>query len=346
MSKISHKVKNHNIANPIDLSKDYSVKEQCIRESYSHYEDSILRFLLESFLPHKDIVIPSIKSNICNIPTQDSFVWFGHSSYMLWLNGKSILFDPLIGDNASPLPYMFRAFNGADIFSAGDFGSIDYLIITHNHYDHLSKASILALKDKIKCIIVPLGIGKILRKWGMCSHHIVELDWGENISFEYLKIHCLPSKHYSARSFFDKNTSLWACFVVQGGDERNGYKNIFCSGDSGYGGHFRVIGEQFQNMDFAFIENGQYNMRWAQNHLFPHQTLQAAIDIRCKRLMPIHNSKFALAPHHFAQPLESLCALYDLEKKDYPFLLLTPRIGEILPLWEDISTTRWWEQTT
>lgn len=62
--------------------------------------------------------------------------------------------------------------------------------------------------------------------------------------------------------------------------------------------------------------------------------------------MPIHNSKFALAPHHFAQPLESLCALYDLEKKDYPFLLLTPRIGEILPLWEDISTTRWWEQTT
>ncbi len=339
MLKHSRRFENDPIVYPTQTLKPVGAKEQHIIESYSHYEDSIMRFLFKSFLPHKHITIPSIKSNLYNMPAQDSFVWFGHSSYMLWLDSKSILFDPLIGDNASPLPYMFRAFNGADIFSASDFSSIDYLIITHNHYDHLSKASILALKDKIKCAIVPLGIGKILHKWGIKS--IIELEWGQNIEIENLTIHALPTKHYSTRSLFDKNMSLWACFVLQSRG-----KNIFCSGDSGYGEHFRVFGERFGGFDFAFIENGQYNMRWAQNHLFPHETLQAAIDIKCKRLMPIHNSKFALAPHHFTQPLESLCALYDLGNKDYPFLLLTPRIGEILPLWENINTMRWWGQLT
>ncbi|MCH5313381.1 MAG: MBL fold metallo-hydrolase [Helicobacter sp.] len=338
MSKF--KAKNHPATYLTQAFQAHNAKEQHIIESYSHYEDSLIRFMLKAFSSHTDVHIPSFKSDIRTIPSQESFVWFGHSSFMLWLNGKSVLVDPLIESAASPLPCMFRAFKGADIFSASDFGVIDYLIITHNHYDHLSKKSIRALAEKIQCAIVPLGIGKILRKWGIASHCIIELSWNECVTLGDIKIHCLPSKHYSTRSFFDKNTSLWASFMLQTDN-----KNIFCSGDSGYGGHFKVIGEQFECVDFAFIENGQYNMRWAHHHLFPHQTLQAAIDIKCKKLMPIHNSKFALAPHHFTQPLKALYALYEGRRLESlcDFTLLTPCIGEIVPLWEERATSRWWE---
>lgn len=82
--------------------------------------------------------IPSIKSDL-KAPQKDSFVWLGHSSYMLWLDGKSILIDPILQDNAAPVPLIIKAFDGADIYTPEDLPNIDFLIITHNHYDHLSK---------------------------------------------------------------------------------------------------------------------------------------------------------------------------------------------------------------
>lgn len=321
-------------------------------------KDSMFAFFRGAFSKHKDITIPSVKSDLSQIPSKDSFVWLGHSAFMLYIKGKTILFDPIFEGVASPLPMMIRAFNGADIYRADDFKQIDYLLITHNHYDHLSKDTVMALKNRVKRAIVPLGMGRYMRDFGIESHRIVELDWEQEISLDSITFTALPTRHYAMRGL-SANSCLWACYAITYQADsvnfiesaKSKMRRIFASGDSGWGAHFRAIGERFGGFDCAFIENGQYNVRWADNHLFPHESLQAAIDLMAEYVVPIHNSKFALAPHFWKQPLECLYGLYGeyCARSDYagskklPFHLLTPRIGEVLPLYEAIQTTRWWE---
>ncbi|WP_181881838.1 MBL fold metallo-hydrolase [Helicobacter sp. MIT 14-3879] len=342
------RARNHSMVIPTSLIVG-SDKELRIIESYTTYpkvrgNKSMFRSLLQTFFMQESVNIPSVKSDIKTIPKQDSFVWFGHSSYMLWLNNKTILLDPVLDSTASPLPFVFKPFKGADIFSSNDLPSIDYLVITHNHYDHLSKISLMLLKDKIGHVIVPLGIGKYLKSWGIEESKIIELDWEEEFSRDDFTFYCLPTQHYSARNLFDSNTSLWACFVLEYRTSES-VKNIYFSGDSGYGGHFKVIGKRFRKIDFAFIENGQYNIGWAKHHLFPHQSLQAALDLNAEKMMPIHNSKFKLAPHFWSEPLELLYALYQegLRNNRLNFSLITSKIGEITPLWKAVETLCWWQ---
>ena len=292
--------------------------------------------LLKELLSPDKVKIPSIKSDLLQIPNEDSFVWFGHSSLLLWLNGKTLLIDPVFS-SASPFPFLIKPFSGTDIYSTNDLPLIDYLFITHNHYDHLSKPTIRALQEKVGRVIAPLGVGKYLIKFGINPSKIYELDWNESLRLDCaLCVHCLTARHFSGRGLFDRNKSLWASFMLKSGD-----REVFLSGDGGYGGHFKEIGERFKCVDFAFIENGQYNTRWAKMHSFPQESLQALKDLNAKKAMPIHNSKFKISTHNWHDPLSSLFALYakDLNAN---FTLITPKIGAITPFWKDIKTPHWW----
>lgn len=168
---------------------------------------------------HRDITIPSVKTDLrAFVPEHDSFVWFGHSSLLFWIGGKTIAIDPVLDGSAAPLPFIIRPFSGADIYSSRDLPDIDYLIITHNHYDHLSKKSIKLLARRVGLVIVPLGVGKYLQKWGIESSRIFELDWGEDMALsETLRVYCLPARHFSGRKMVDMNASLWASFVLECG---------------------------------------------------------------------------------------------------------------------------------
>ena len=285
--------------------------------------------------------IPSVKSDL-KAPQKDSFVWFGHSSYMLFLDGKSVLIDPILQDNAAPVPLIVKAFEGADIYSPDDLPKVDFLIITHNHYDHLSKKTLKKLAHKVERAIVPLGVGKYLKAWGIDEGRINELDWDEVAEFNGFAFHCLTARHFSGRGVFDQNKSLWASFLL----EFKG-KRLFFGGDSGYGAHFAEFGERFGGVDLAFLENGQFNKGWAQIHAFPHQSLQIAKDLRAKAVMSVHNSKFKLAPHAWNEPLEQLYTLYIQGKSqgNFDFALFTPQIGQIVPLWDDeFKSEIWWKE--
>lgn len=329
-------------------------------ESKRESSESKFKAIL-ALLKTPNITIPSIKSDLSAISGQDSFVWFGHSSYMLSLGGKTLLIDPILGDNAAPLPFIIAPFKGADIYAPSEIPPVDFLIITHNHYDHLSKKTLKALLGKVKCAIVPLGVGKYLRAWGLDEDKIVELDWGEVADFGAFRFHCLTARHFSGRGLTDGNKSLWASYLLEysadlgresssdfSGDSRHESKKpreskkIFFGGDSGYGAHFTEFGKRFGAIDLAFLENGQYNTQWAKIHAFPHQTLQIAQDLNAKAIMSVHNAKFNLSTHEWNAPLERLYTLYTQGK--YDFALLAPKIGEIVSLWSDKKANfhAWW----
>jgi L-ascorbate metabolism protein UlaG (beta-lactamase superfamily) len=280
--------------------------------------------------------IPSIKTDLKNLPTdQNVLVWFGHSSYFIQLDGKKILVDPVLSGTASPLAFTTRSFEGSDVYSTNDFPEIDYLFITHDHWDHLDYETILKLKPKIKKVICSLGSGEHLEYWGYDERIIEEKDWGESISFDNgFIVHATPARHFSGRSFV-RNKALWVSFVLQSPTTK-----IFIGGDSGYDTHFADIGKTHGPFDLAILENGQYNKSWRYIHMMPDEVLKAAKDLDAKRLFPVHSSKFALSLHAWDEPLREITKF----NTEIEMPLVTPRIGEVVDLKSSGQEfERWWE---
>ncbi len=279
--------------------------------------------------------LPSIKTDLKNIPlTQNVLVWFGHSSYFIQLNGKRFLIDPVFSGRASPIPGSAKSFKGTDVYSTDDMPDIDVLLLSHDHYDHLDYRTIKKLTPKIKHIICGLGLGEHLEHWDVDPSNIIEKDWNETIIIaDDVTLHTTPARHFSGRGF-QKNNTLWLSFVLETPDFK-----IFLGGDSGYDNHFADIGETFGGFDLAILENGQYNEAWHEVHMMPEEVLTAAQDLKAKRIMPIHLSKFKLGFHPWDEPMTKLTEL----NQSVNIPLLTPIIGELVNLDDlDRPFKEWW----
>ena len=290
------------------------------------------------FGPHPDKTptkdIPAVKTDLKKLPAEeDLLVWFGHSSYYFQLNGNRYLVDPVFSNNASPLPHNVVPFGGTSLYSAEDMPEIDYLIITHDHYDHLDYETIQTLKPKVKHVIAGLGVGSHFRYWGYDNNIIEETDWNESIDIEGGRIHALPARHFAGRLF--ENRTLWTSYLI----ESNGYK-LYIGGDSGYDDHYKMIGDKFGSIDFALLEAGQYDKNWREIHQFPENTVQAAQDLRAKKMFAGHNSKFCICNHPWFDPLVNVSRL----ARSKNIVLLTPKIGEVVRL-RDMSQkfSEWWK---
>lgn len=285
--------------------------------------------------------IPVVKTNLKTIDLEeDVLVWFGHSSYFLQIDGIKLLIDPVFSGHASPFKGSIAAFKGSNYFQVEHLPDIDYLLITHDHYDHLDYKTIKELhqQNKIKTIVCGLGVGSHFEHWGFSNERIVEMDWNETVELtKTIKLHTTPARHFSGRSFIRNNT-LWLSYVLE-----TSTKKLFLGGDSGYDSHFKTIGEKHGPFDFALLENGQYNLAWEAIHLLPEQLIQAAIDLQVKNLIPVHSSKFKLAMHPWNEPLEKVSQLHK-EQKDI-FHLITPKIGEKVNLkLTNRLTSKWWRE--
>lgn len=280
--------------------------------------------------------IPSMKTDLFTLdPNQDILVWFGHSSYYMQLEGKRILVDPVLSGYASPFSFTTKAFKGTDQYTVEDIPEIDYLFISHDHYDHLDHKTIKKLKPKIKQVICGLGTAEHLEYWGYDPLIIIEKDWNESFDIGHFTVHTVPARHFSGR-LFKRNQSLWMSYVLQTPNLK-----IFIGGDSGYDTHFADIGEKFGPFDLSIMENGQYDDSWNLIHLMPDQFLQAARDLKSKRVFPVHGSKFALANHAWDEPLVRITEL----NRDLQVPLITPIIGEPVYLNENTQQFRtWWEE--
>ncbi|RYD76005.1 MAG: MBL fold metallo-hydrolase, partial [Sphingobacteriales bacterium] len=174
--------------------------------------------------------LPSVKTDLAKLPADSNFlIWFGHSSYYMQLDGKKFLVDPVFSGSASPLPGGTKAFMGTDIYKVEDFPAIDFLLITHDHWDHLDYKTIKALKSKTSKVVCALGVGEHLEYWGYDNKTIIEKDWYDSIDLAPgFKITLTPGRHFAGRTF-KRNTSLWTSFVL-----KTPTQNIFLGGDSGY----------------------------------------------------------------------------------------------------------------
>ncbi|MDP4151256.1 MAG: MBL fold metallo-hydrolase [Bacteroidota bacterium] len=280
--------------------------------------------------------LPFVCTDLFSLPAdRPSVVWFGHSSYLMKVEGVHILVDPVFGGNASPLSFFARSFPGTDVYTPDEFPVIDALIITHDHYDHLDYRSIRQFAPKIRHVYTSLGVGAHLEYWGIDPSGITELDWDDGARIaDDLFLTAKPARHFSGRTF-KRNQTLWSSFVL-----RAGPWSFFLGGDSGYGDHFQTIGEQCGPFDLAILECGQYGKNWPQIHMFPDQTLLAASALRAKTLLPVHWGKFSLSLHDWDEPIRTLVAAAADKGVD----ITTPMIGEPLIIGHEIPRTKWWEQ--
>ncbi|WP_348798194.1 MBL fold metallo-hydrolase [Flavobacterium adhaerens] len=282
--------------------------------------------------------IPSVKTDLLNLPIEkDILVWFGHSSYFIQIEGKKILVDPVFSGNASPIPGTTKSFDGADIYTTEDLPEIDYLLITHDHYDHLDYKTILKLKNKVKKVICGLGVGSHFDFWGFPIENIIEKDWYETIELDSnIILYTAPTRHFSGRGLHRCNT-LWLAYILETKDFK-----MYLGGDSGYDTHFAETGAKHGPFDLALIDNGQYDIKWKYIHNLPEEVIQAAKDLKTKKLFPIHSSKFKLANHAWNEPLKKITELNSALEN--PFPLVTPKIGELVELQnEKQEFQQWWK---
>jgi L-ascorbate metabolism protein UlaG (beta-lactamase superfamily) len=282
--------------------------------------------------------IPTVKTDLHGLDKQqDLVIWLGHSSYFIQLGGKRILVDPVLSDYGAPLPFFNRAFDGTTLYTSDDIPDIDYLLITHDHWDHLDYDAVTALEPKVGRVVAPLGLGAYFEDWGYSADRLLEGDWYDAWYLDGLKIHVMPARHYSGRTL-RLNRTLWAGYVVESKERR-----IFLSGDSGYGDHFARIGAMFEGFDLVAMDAGQYDPRWAYVHMTPEEAVKAAQELGARRLLPGHVGRFALARHAWDEPFERIQALSD----NVGYAPVIPRIGEVLCLDGDAKphATGWWRDT-
>jgi L-ascorbate metabolism protein UlaG (beta-lactamase superfamily) len=266
--------------------------------------------------------------------TANHIIRLGHSSHLLKLRGKWWLIDPVFGPRASPVTWAGPARFHPPPLALQDVPQIEGLVLSHDHYDHLDVPTIEALKDRVQRYFVPLGVGQRLRDWGVPADRIQEFDWWEQGQWGEVILTAAPAQHFSGRTLWDRNKTLWASWSLQSGDER-----IFYSGDSGYFGGFKEIGARFGRIDIALMENGAYDSYWPAVHMSPEETVQAFEDLRARTLYLVHNSTFDLAFHGWREPLERVAAL----AQQRGIALATPEIGEVLTLGKPRVNRKWWE---
>jgi len=270
---------------------------------------------------------------------KDSLTWLGHSAFILSIDNKKILLDPMLSPTASPVSFAGSkrykySQNMLQIIDA--MPPIDSVFISHDHYDHLDYQSIIKLKSKVEHFFVPLGISAHLIRWGIPKEKITELNWWDKMDYQGVKVALTPSLHYSGRGPFNSNSTLWGGWIILGKNTR-----LYYSGDGGYGAHFKEIGKKYGPFDITLLEDGQYDRRWFWVHMTLEEAIQANVDVNGKNIVLAHWGAFTLAYHGWNEPIER--ALKAAKEKHLN--LIAPEIGQTVQLDSDlhIPVSTWWD---
>jgi L-ascorbate metabolism protein UlaG (beta-lactamase superfamily) len=266
---------------------------------------------------------------------QDSLIWFGHSAYLIQLAGKVIFVDPMLASSYMPFTFLGGKRYSKQVPYDDALSRIDVVLITHNHYDHLNKASIRNLAHRTERFIVPIGVAPLLLKWGVAAEKVSTLDWWESCQVDGLTITGTPAQHFSGRGLFDRNKTNWNSYVVSSPAGK-----IYCGGDSGYGSHFTEIGRKFGPFAMTVMECGQYDPRWQNVHMLPEQSVQAHLDLRGEVMVPVHWAGFKLSLHDWNDPPRRVTKA----ASKAGVRLAIPQLGEVLN-WQaqTLPSEPWWE---
>jgi L-ascorbate metabolism protein UlaG (beta-lactamase superfamily) len=259
--------------------------------------------------------------------------WLGHASLLIEIDGQRVLTDPSWSERASPVSWLGPSRWYPPPVPLPELPPIDAVLISHDHYDHLDYATIVALKDRVPRFVVPLGVGAHLAYWGVPEARSVELDRWERTRVGALEIVCTPARHASGRTLFDKDATLWASYALLGAQHR-----VYFSGDTGLFSALRDIGARLGPFDLTLIEIGQYHRAWPDWHIGPEQAVQAHQMLRGRLMIPIHWTLFTLAYHGWTEPAERVV----VAARKAGVTLVVARPGEPIEPTAPPAFVRWW----
>jgi L-ascorbate metabolism protein UlaG (beta-lactamase superfamily) len=228
----------------------------------------------------------------------DTLTWLGHASFLVRLDGRTILTDPFLSSHASPVPPLGPERFAPPALTAAQLPAIDVLLLSHNHYDHLDLRTIEVLpgRERIQAI-VPLRLGLYFRRLGFGSVH--ELDWHDEVAVAGLTATALPAIHFSKRTPFDRNETLWCGYAIHGSRRR-----IYFAGDTGHGPVFEALGRNARPFDIALLPIGAYEPRLLMKavHVNPEEAVQLAQELHAARIVAMHWGTIQLADEPAFEP--------------------------------------------
>ncbi|MEU8356826.1 MBL fold metallo-hydrolase [Nonomuraea sp. NPDC048882] len=264
-------------------------------------------------------------------------VWYGHASTLVEIEGRRVLFDPVWSRRPSPSQLVGPKRHHPVPVELQELPEVDAIAISHDHYDHLDRTTVLRLTRTQKApFLVPLGIGAHLERWGVPAFRIIELDWNEETEVAGLRFVATAARHFSGRSF-TRNDTLWGSWVVAGATRR-----VFYAGDSGYFEGYRGIGSAHGPFDLTLMPIGAYSPAWPDIHMDPEQAVQAHLDLGGGVLLPVHWATFTLALHPWGEPVDRLWR----EAKARDVRIAVPRPGEAVDVSAVPAVEGWWELLT
>ena len=277
---------------------------------------------------NKKEVLENIKKNKNN----DYVAWIGHATFLIKLGSTTIITDPVFEKNMGPLIFGPKRYVDPAI-NLKEVPEVNLFLLTHNHYDHLSTRTIKRFPYKKTKVLAPLKLGKYFTRNGFAD--VSEMDWYDEININDIKITFLPAVHWSKRSLWDTNKTLWGNFLIEYNN-----KKIFFSCDTGYGNIYKELGKKYGPIDLTFINIGAYNfypmsLRKDKSiyHTNPEEALNIAQDLKSKKVIGMHWGTVVLSLEPIMEPpvrFKENAEKYNFNKKDAMIF----KIGQVSKLSE------------
>lgn len=273
--------------------------------------------------------------------------WFGHSSMLLEIDGVRILVDPVWEERASPFQWFGPQRFFPPTMPLEQMPELDAVLISHDHYDHLGALTVgrlARMNSTARALwVTSAGVGKRLRRFGVPQNRITELDWTQSTEVATaelgrgVRITAWPTRHFSGRLPWDRYTTLWSSFVIEGPQHR-----VYFGADSGWWEGFADIAAQYDRFDLTMLEIGAFHPLWSEIHLGPDGAARAYESMggadKAGLLMPIHWGMFNLALHGWRDPIERLEEIAE----GNGLQIWTPEPGKPTELIEGSGQVRWW----
>ena len=264
-----------------------------------------LRWMLTRRVEKSPGFIPDVQPSIPPLSVNGGALrvtMINHSTVLLQQRGSTILTDPIWSERASPVTFVGPRRRRAPGVQLEDLPPIDLVLLSHNHYDHLDLSTLQKLAARAQSqFVIPVGVSRLLQAHGISAVH--ELDWGQSLSFSGTRIHCVPAQHFSARTPFDRNRTLWCGYMIEASERR-----IYFAADTGFGQHFSDIRERFGPPRLALLPIGAYEPRWFMSpiHMAPDDALRAHQILGAQTSIAIHHGTFQLTDESIDTPKKLL----------------------------------------